>query len=117
MDTCERQSFRDNLKRLPDPENAGKVAELDQGQKAMAKVLAQIRDARKMKAADQDDALERIREFFDGERKPTFVWQLDFAEVFHRVGQASRLSFETAEGGEDRRDACPTLAGFDLIRA
>jgi methylase of polypeptide subunit release factors len=75
---------RNELGLLPDPENAGKVAELDQGQKAMAKVLAQIRDARKMKAADQDDALERIREFFDDETKPTFVWQLDFAEVFHR---------------------------------
>jgi predicted transcriptional regulator len=75
---------RNELGLLPDPENAGKVAELDQGQKAMAKVLGQIRDARKMKAADQDDALERIREFFDDENKPTFVWQLDFAEVFHR---------------------------------
>ena len=75
---------RNELGLLPDPENAGKVAELDQGQKAMAKVLGQIRDARKMKAADQDDALERIREFFDDEQKPTFVWQLDFAEVFHR---------------------------------
>jgi methylase of polypeptide subunit release factors len=75
---------RNELGLLPDPENAGKVAELDQGQKAMAKVLGQIRDARKMKAADQDDALERIREFFDDEKKPTFVWQLDFAEVFHR---------------------------------
>ena len=75
---------RNELGLLPDPENAGKVAELDQGQKAMAKILGQIRDARKMKAADQDDALERIREFFDDEQKPTFVWQLDFAEVFHR---------------------------------
>jgi predicted transcriptional regulator len=75
---------RNELGLLPDPENAGKVVELDQGQKAMAKVLGQIRDARKMKAADQDDALERIREFFDDENKPTFVWQLDFAEVFHR---------------------------------
>jgi hypothetical protein len=75
---------RNELGLLPDPENAGKVAELDQGQKAMAKVLGQIRDARKMKAADQDEALERIREFFDDEKRPTFVWQLDFAEVFHR---------------------------------
>jgi hypothetical protein len=75
---------RNELGLLPDPENAGKVAELDQGQKEMAKVLGQIRDARKMKAADQDEALERIREFFDDEKKPTFVWQLDFAEVFHR---------------------------------
>ncbi len=81
---------RNELGLLPNPENAGKVAELDQGQKEMAKVLAQIRDARKMKAADQDDALERLREFFDDEKKPTFVWQLDFAEVFHREKE-SRL--------------------------
>jgi len=75
---------RNELGLIPDPSNAAKVAELDRGQKEMGKVLGQIRDARKMKAADQDDALERLREFFEDERKPTFVWQLDFAEVFHR---------------------------------
>ena len=80
----ELTAARNELGLLPDPDNAEKVAELDQGQKEMAKVLAQIRDARKLKAADQDDALERIRAFFDNEDKPTFIWQLDFAEVFHR---------------------------------
>ena len=114
---------RNELGLLPDPENAGKVVELDQGQKAMAKVLGQIRDARKMKAADQDDALERIQEFFDDEAKPTFVWQLDFAEVFHRpVGaDVRRLTSPSEAGPRQKSQSLLTSAatheggGFDLI--
>ena len=120
---------RNELGLLPDPENAGKVAELDQGQKAMAKVLAQIRDARKMKAADQDDALERIREFFDDEKKPTFVWQLDFAEVFHREvldcggkRSATPLLLDATTASTTSQSAVAAAAlpahskgGFDLI--
>ncbi len=75
---------RNNLGLIPDPANAEKVAELDHGLKEMGWVLAHIRDVRKLKAADQDEALERLRARFDDEQKPTFVWQLDFAEVFHR---------------------------------
>ena len=104
----ELTAARNELGLLPDPENAEKVAELDQGQKEMAKVLAQIRGARKLKAADQDEALERLRAFFDNEDKPTFVWQLDFAEVFHRAATSgvrrvvSLASDSRAAAGETR---------------
>jgi hypothetical protein len=52
--------------------------------KQLALTTAQVRAARKMKAQAQEEALERIRAQFDDPDKPTFVWQLDFAEVFHR---------------------------------
>ncbi len=127
----ELTAARNELGLIPDPANAEKVAELDKGQKEMAWVLAHVRDARKMKAADQDEALERLRARFDDEQKPTFVWQLDFAEVFHRFGvppsggsfgvpalagsapdESNPLGIAHAgppEGGT------PNLSGFDLL--
>jgi len=41
-----------------------------------------------LRAEQQDDALDRLAKTFDDEQKPTFVWQLDFAEVFHRSPHA-----------------------------
>lgn len=61
-----------------------RVSEIDNGLKEIAFIAAQLRDARKMRAQAQEDALERIRAQFDDSDKPTFVWQFDFAEVFHR---------------------------------
>ena len=67
-----------------DEREADRVAELDNGLKQLGLTTAQVRAARKMKAQPQEEALERIRAQFDDPDKPTFVWQLDFAEVFHR---------------------------------
>jgi hypothetical protein len=67
-----------------DERDAERVAELDNGLKQLGFTAAQVRAARKMKAQAQEEALERIRAQFDDPDKPTFVWQLDFAEVFHR---------------------------------
>ena len=61
-------------------------------------------------------SLERIRDRFDDPQKPTFVWQLDFAEVFHRRDA-------TFTGGDLLTDKSPdaqpsTLnqpSGFDLM--
>jgi adenine-specific DNA-methyltransferase len=64
--------------------DAQRVAELDTCLKEIARTGALVRDARKMRAQEQEDALERIRAEFDDPEKPTFVWQFDFAEVFHR---------------------------------
>ena len=107
---------RNALGLIPDPANADKVAELHYAQKEMGTVLIDIRAARKLKAADQEEALERLRARFDDPQKPTFVWQLDFAEVFHR-GDA------TFTGGDLLTDKSPdaqpsTLnqpSGFDLM--
>jgi len=67
-----------------DERDAERVAELDKGLKELGFVSTQVRAARKMRAQEQEEALERIRTWFDDPDKPTFVWQLDFAEVFHR---------------------------------
>lgn len=69
---------------LPSEENADRAAELERARKELGIVRVEIQAARKMKTVQQDEALERIRAFFEDEKKPTFVWQLDFAEVFHR---------------------------------
>lgn len=120
---------RNRLGLLPDPANAQKVAELDHAQREMAALLAEIRAARKMKAADQDAALERLRVRFDDPKKPTFVWQLDFAEVFHRSdmdcgGKRSAtpllLDAEVAPAASQSAvvaDALPahSQSGFDLL--
>ena len=66
---------------------AGLIAtnsDVERAQKALAFVFEQIKDARGAKVAQQEKALERIQSWFDDPDKPTFVWQLDFAEVFHR---------------------------------
>jgi type I restriction-modification system DNA methylase subunit len=67
-----------------DERDAERVAELDKGLKELGYVSTQVRAARKLRAQEQEEALERIRAQFDDPVKPTFVWQLDFAEVFHR---------------------------------
>src|SRR5207249_1602606 len=38
--------------------------------------LVSIRAARKLRAEQQDDALDRLAKTFDDEQKPTFVWRL-----------------------------------------
>ena len=90
-----------------------RVAELDSGLKEIEFIAAQLRDARKMRAQDQEDALERIRTQFDDPDKPTFVWQFDFAEVFHRDETAHGDSLLPPEK-PDKADSAGTRNGFDL---
>ena len=72
-----------------DDDQLRRVTELDNGLKEIAFIAAQLRAARKMRAQEQEDALERIRARFDDPEKPTFIWQIDFAEVFHRDASPS----------------------------
>ena len=96
-----------------DDRDSERVAEIDKGLKELAFTSAQVRAARKMRAQDQEDALERIRAQFDDPEKPTFVWQLDFAEVFHRDetprGDSLLPAEKPAKGG-----ATSARNGFDL---
>jgi hypothetical protein len=88
---------------IPDEKDSARVAELAAAEREMGGLRQQIRAARKKPAAQQDDELERLGKQFDDDQKPTFVWQLDFAEVFHRPRGA---------GGS------PALqSGFDLVLA
>ena len=74
---------------IPDEKDSARVAELASAEREMGWLRQQIRAARKKPAAQQDDELERLGKQFDDEQKPTFVWQLDFAEVFHRTPAAA----------------------------
>ena len=105
-----------------DDEQAQRVAELDNGLKEIAFIAAQLRDARKMRAQEQEDALERIRARFDDPEKPTFIWQIDFAEVFHRDSSPSLGGEGRGEGGRSSElslNSKPSTLnqrnGFDLI--
>jgi len=93
--------------------DAERVAELDTCLKEIARTGAMVRDARKMRAQAQEDALERIRTEFDDPEKPTFVWQFDFAEVFHR-DEASRGDslLPTEKPGKSNGNGARN--GFDL---
>lgn len=96
-----------------DDRAAERVAELDNGLKQLAFTTAQVRAARKMRAQEQEDALERIRAQFDDPDKPTFVWQLDFAEVFHRDETPHGDSLLPADK-PGKSSAISTRNGFDL---
>ncbi len=97
-----------------DDESAERVVELDKGLKEIGFIAAQLRDARKMRAQEQEDALERIRARFDDPAKPTFIWQLDFAEVFHRTDHNTSGSLLRAESAVDS-SASDARNGFDLL--
>ena len=94
--------------------SAQRVAEIDNGLKEIAFISAQLRDARKMRAQDQEEALERVRARFDDPDKPTFVWQLDFAEVFHREKSQSGESLLN-ENMAEKTTALKAHNGFDLV--
>jgi type I restriction-modification system DNA methylase subunit len=93
--------------------DAERVAELDTCLKEIARTGAMVRDARKMRAQAQEDALERIRTEFDDPEKPTFVWQFDFAEVFHRDETARGDSLLPAEKS-GKTNGNGARNGFDL---
>ena len=97
-----------------DDRDAERVAELDKGLKELGFTAVQVRAARKMRAQEQEEALERIRALFDDPEKPTFVWQLDFAEVFHRSENSNGDSLLPTEK-PGKGGAIVTRNGFDLV--
>jgi hypothetical protein len=107
---------RNRMGLFADQADAVRIAELERAQKEMASVLGQIRAARKAKVAEQDEVLEQLQEWFDDSGKPTFVWQLDFAEVFHRHdnGERSSSSFLLSEV-DGARPGKPVRNGFDIV--
>ena len=120
----ELTAARNELGLIPDPANAAKVAELDRGQREVGQVLGRIRAVEKLQktkrisVAEIEQALADIREFFDNPAKPTFVWHLDFAEVFFRTEQARAsadggLPLTTADAAQSPR----VLDGFDIVLA
>ena len=94
-----------------DEEAAARQAELQRAELYMAKVRKEIAFARKGTSVLQDNTLERLARQIDSAEKPTFVWQLDFAEVFHRDSspKTSRASLI------DDSDVSAGVGGFDII--
>jgi hypothetical protein len=64
---------------------------LEKAQKEVKSVEEIISGARKLKTAEQDKALDKLNIWFNDKQKPTFIWHLDFAEVFYgsQVGTGS----------------------------
>ncbi|MCX6969105.1 MAG: Eco57I restriction-modification methylase domain-containing protein [Verrucomicrobia bacterium] len=91
------------------PEILARIAHLDLLEHALGELRRQLDAAKKLKATFQEDALERLRTWWEDPKAPTFVWQFDFAEVFHR-------SQRTAPRGELLEEQTTvSLAGFDLM--
>jgi hypothetical protein len=98
---------------IADEKDSARIAELDRAMRELGNMREQIKSANKLKAHQQDDALERFSKRFDDPEKPTFVWQLDFAEVFHRNGSQKFKHDDFLAEDEHRAGT----SGFDIIVA
>src|SRR5262249_20580979 len=59
---------------IADEKHSARLAELDRAMRELGNMREQIKAANKLKAHQQDDALERFSQRFDTPEKPTFVW-------------------------------------------
>lgn len=66
--------------------NAERAAQLDHGLKEFGHRIKLIDSVARESAANQKRALEDLCAWFDDEKKPTFLWQMHFGEVFERGG-------------------------------
>jgi type I restriction-modification system DNA methylase subunit len=98
---------------IADERHSARLSELDRAMRELGNMREQIKAANKLKAHQQDDALERFSKRFDDPDKPTFVWQLDFAEVFHRnkrnVASDDLISQDHPDGEQS--------TGFEIVVA
>ena len=94
--------------------NTTYIAELNRAQQEVDSLLVQIRAARRARTVEQEEELERVQAWFDDPRKPTFLWQLDFAEVFYRWG-SSPAPGGARQDASDTATAPPVRYGFDIV--
>jgi hypothetical protein len=109
---------------LPSDKDAERVAELAHAEAEMGRLKLQVAAARAKAKRDKstvDDDIERLSRVFNDEAKPTFVWQLDFAEIFHRSvavpGRSGADLLEVSEKIEVPVNADAPQRGFDLVLA
>lgn len=102
------------LKLDDSPEIRERVAQLDRIERAHGEARKRLDAAKKLKAIAQEDALERLRVWWEDPKAPTFVWQLDFAEVFHRAPRSTQRGDLLAENIADDHVTTSQLSGFDL---
>jgi hypothetical protein len=103
---------------LPSDQDAERAAVLDRAEAEMGKLQMQIAAARKKNEREKDDDIERLSRVFNDEAKPTFVWQLDFAEIFHRSSRREEAHTSLLPD-ETRKEKEPHAGcyGFDLVLA
>jgi hypothetical protein len=103
---------------LPSDQDAERAAVLDRAEAEMGKLQMQIAAARKKNEREKDDDIERLSRVFNDEAKPTFVWQLDFAEIFHRSSRREEAHTSLLPD-ETRKEKEPPAGcyGFDLVLA
>ncbi len=99
-------------------EETARIAALDQAMKEMAWVSSQVKAARREKAAMQDQILEAIHDRLDDPERPTFVWKLDFAEVFFETTKPASTESGalpiTVDGEINFASSTVRVKGFDL---
>lgn len=95
------------------PELRARLLEIQKAEHALGAILKRLHSAKDLKLADREEALEQLRGWWEDEKAPTFVWQFDFAEVFHRVTRTGG-SKELLSHGEENNSKGESLAGFDL---
>ena len=105
---------------LPSDKDAAHITELARAEAEMGKLHAQINaaraKARRTRRVVDDDDLERLARVFNDETNPTFVWQLDFAEVFHRsASSAARGDSLLPDERTPPANADLQSGGFDLM--
>jgi hypothetical protein len=102
---------------LPGDKDAERMIQLAAAEAEMAKLQMRIAVARKKGERDKDDEIERLSSVFNDEDNPTFVWQLDFAEIFHRP--AVRARADSLLPDENTKPISGNLqrCGFDLVLA
>ena len=97
------------------------VSEMKAVESELAHALKTAKAARSRSesASTRERMLEKLEEFFSDSARPTFVWQLDFAEVFHR-GRRDRVTDATplrqlSSPQLSRRSLDYENEGFDIL--
>jgi hypothetical protein len=101
---------------LPTEKDAERVAELARAEKEMGQVAVRVAAARKKGERQKEDDLERLSRVFSDEANPTFVWQLDFAEIFHRSPRSTQRRDSLLPDEKPKSAAGNSQpSGFDLV--
>lgn len=88
---------------------------LERAQTEFDSVFRQMEGVRGAAIARQDKVLEQLQSWFEDSNSPTFVWQLDFAEVFHKHEDGNVPAAGRPNKGGETATAQPMRYGFDLL--
>jgi hypothetical protein len=88
---------------------------LERAQTEFDSVFRQMEGVRGAAIARQDKILEQIQSWFEDPNSPTFVWQLDFAEVFHKHENGKVPASDRENKWGKTTTSQPARYGFDLL--